>query len=123
VREREQYQWLAAPLLYGQWNDAARTQAAAQPAQFAQPATDGFYASFEPDSTLPARLAELTVPVLLVVGEYDIWPTCTAVCELATLLQNAELAVLPRAGHFLWVDDPATFVATVERFLLRWDDR
>jgi pimeloyl-ACP methyl ester carboxylesterase len=119
ARERERYQWLAAPLLYGRWNEAAQAQAAAQPAQFAQPATDGFYAGFEPDAALPARLAELTVPMLLVAGEYDIWPTSTAVRELATLLYNAELAVLSRAGHFLWVDDPATFVAIVERFLAR----
>lgn len=116
-QELQRYRWLSAPLLYGQWNAAAQTQAAAEPAQFAQPATDGFYAGFEPDPTLPKRLAALTAPVLLVVGEYDIWPTCTAVRELAALLDNADLAVLPGAGHFPWVDDPATFAAAVEAFL------
>ena len=55
--------------------------------------------------------------MLLVVGEYDIWPTCTAVRELANLLHSAELAVLPRAGHFPWVDDPDTFATTVHGFL------
>jgi pimeloyl-ACP methyl ester carboxylesterase len=59
------------------------------------------------------------VPTLLMNGEYDIWPTCTAVRELATLLNNADLAVLPRTGHFPWVDDPATFAASVEAFLAR----
>jgi pimeloyl-ACP methyl ester carboxylesterase len=116
-QELERYRWLSAPLLYGQWNAAARAQAAAEPAQFAQPAADGFYAGFDADPALPKRLAALTVPVLLMVGEYDIWPTCTAVRELAALLNNADLAVLPRAGHFPWVDDPATFAATVEGFL------
>ena len=33
-RELERYRRLAAPLLYGQWNDAAQAQAAAEPAQF-----------------------------------------------------------------------------------------
>jgi pimeloyl-ACP methyl ester carboxylesterase len=118
-QELERYRWLAAPLLYGRWDAPARTQAAAEPAQFAQPATDGFYAGFEPDPALPGRLAALAVPVLLVAGEYDIWPTCTAVRELARLLGHADLAVLPRTGHFPWVDGPAPFVATVHEFLAR----
>ena len=115
--ELEEFHRLAAPLLYGRWNAAARRQAAAEPAQFAPAASEGFYAGFEQDPTLPKRLAALTVPVLLVVGEYDIWPTCTAVRELAHLLRDAELAVLPRAGHFPWVDDPDTFATTVHGFL------
>ena len=32
-------------------------------------------------------------------------------------LSNAELALLPRTGHFAWVDDPASFVANVRDFL------
>jgi pimeloyl-ACP methyl ester carboxylesterase len=116
-QELERYQWLSAPLLYGRWNAAAQAQAAAEPAQFAQQATKGFYANFDPDPALPKRLAALATPVLLVAGEYDIWPTCTAVRRLATLLGHADLALLPRAGHFPWVDDPASFVAVVREFL------
>lgn len=118
-RELERYRWLAAPLLYGRWDAAAQAQAAAEPAQFARPATDGFYAGFEPDPALPGRLAELAAPVLLVAGEYDIWPTCTAVRELAALFGNASLAQLPETGHFPWVDDPASFAAVVLEFLAR----
>jgi pimeloyl-ACP methyl ester carboxylesterase len=118
-QELERYRWLAAPLLYGKWDAAAQAQAAAEPAQFAQPATDGFYANFDPDPALPERLATLAAPLLLVAGEYDIWPTCAAVRALADLLVNAEVAVLPRAGHFLWVDDPASFAAIVREFLSR----
>lgn len=118
-QELARYRWLAAPLLYGQWTAAAQAQAAAEPAQFVKPATDGFYAGFEPDPTLPGRLAALSTPVLLVVGEYDIWPTCAAVRGLAALLGNAVLAVQPMGGHFPWVDDPSAFVASVERFLAR----
>ena len=117
--ELERLRWLAAPLLYGRWDEAARKQAAAEPAQFARAASEGFYAGFEQDLTFPEQLAALTVPILLVVGEYDIWPTCTAVAELAALLHNAELAVQPRAGHFPWVDDPDAFAETVDGFLTR----
>jgi pimeloyl-ACP methyl ester carboxylesterase len=41
-QELERYRWLSAPPLYGRWNAAAQAQAAAEPAQFAQPATEGF---------------------------------------------------------------------------------
>jgi pimeloyl-ACP methyl ester carboxylesterase len=68
---------------------------------------------------LPERFAALPTPVLLVAGEYDIWPTCTAVRELAAVLGHAELALLPGAGHFPWVDDAASFVAIVDEFLAR----
>lgn len=118
-RELERYRWLAAPLLYGRWDAAALAQAAAEPAQFARPATDGFYAGFEPDPALPTRLAALAAPVLLVAGEYDIWPTCAAVRELAALFSNADVARLRGAGHFPWVDDAASFAATVQEFLAR----
>jgi len=118
-QELQQYRWLAAPLLYRRWDAAAQAQAAAEPAQFAQPATDGFYAGFEPDPALPERLAVLAAPVLLVAGEYDIWPTGAAVRGLAALLGHADLALLPRTGHFPWVDDPASFAAIVDEFLAR----
>jgi len=117
-QELEHFRWLAAPLLYGRWNALARAQAAAEPAQFAQAATDGFYAGFEPDPALPGRLGALLAPVLLVAGEYDIWPTAAAVRALADLC-NAELALLPEVGHFPWVDDPAAFAALVNSFLSR----
>jgi pimeloyl-ACP methyl ester carboxylesterase len=118
-QELQRLRWLAAPLLYGRWDAAARKQAEAEPAQFAQAASEGFYAGFTEDPSLPEQLAALEVPVLLMAGEYDIWPTCAAVRELATLLRTAEVAVLPRAGHFPWVDDPGAFAATVEGFLTR----
>jgi pimeloyl-ACP methyl ester carboxylesterase len=118
-QELERYLWLAAPLLYGRWNAAAQAQAAAEPAQFARPARDGFYAGFDPDPALPERLAALAAPVLLVAGEYDIWPTCAAVRELAALFGNADLALLPGTGHFPWVDNPASFAPVVLEFLAR----
>jgi pimeloyl-ACP methyl ester carboxylesterase len=117
AEELQRYRWQAAPLLYGQWNAAALAHAAAEPGQFAQPATEGFYAGFEPDPRLPGRLRALSTPTLLIGGEYDIWPTPTALQVLASLFNDAELVVLSSVGRFPWVDDPATFTASVERFL------
>jgi pimeloyl-ACP methyl ester carboxylesterase len=116
-QELARYRMLAAPLLYGRWNSAAQAQAAAEPGQFTQAATDGFYAGFIADPALPGRLADLAVPVLLVVGEHDIWPTAAAVEALAVLLGNAEMAVMPGVGHFPWVDDAAAFADIVDGFL------
>ena len=116
-QDLERYRWLAAPLLYGQWDAASQAQAAAEPAQFAAPATEGFYEGFEPDPELPERLAALVAPVLLVEGEYDIWPTSASMRELVALLGNASLEVLPGVGHFPWVDDHVSFVAVVRDFL------
>lgn len=117
--ELEQYRWQAAPLLYGRWSPAAQAQAAAEPAQFAQAATDGFYEEFQLDPALPARLAEFAAPTLLLVGEYDIWPTAAAVRRFAALFGNTEMVTQPESGHFPWVDDPAAFVASVEAFLAK----
>jgi pimeloyl-ACP methyl ester carboxylesterase len=116
-QDLEHYRWLAAPLLYGRWDAASQAQAAAEPAQFAPPATEGFYEGFEPDPELPGRLAGLVRPVLLVAGEYDIWPTAASMRELVALFGNARLEVLPRVGHFPWVDDRASFVRVVRDFL------
>lgn len=115
--ELARYVQLSAPLLYGQWNDAAQAQATAQPGQFSHAATEGFYATFEPDPTLPQRLATLPVPVLVVAGEYDIWPTTAAVHKLVTLIHNADLTVMPETGHFPWIDNPTTFAAITNKFL------
>lgn len=116
-QDLERLRLLSAPLLYGSWNDAARAQATAEPAQFARAATDGFYAGFTPDPALPERLAALAVPTLLVVGEHDIWPTRHAMRQVAALLTASRLTVQPGAGHFPWVDDPRAFAASVEEFL------
>jgi pimeloyl-ACP methyl ester carboxylesterase len=117
--ELERYRYLAAPLLYREWTAAAQAQTAAEPGQFARPATEGFYAGFEPDPALPGKLTALTIPVLLVAGEYDIWPTPDSVRALAALLGRCELALLAQTGHFPWVDDGAALAALVEGFLAR----
>jgi pimeloyl-ACP methyl ester carboxylesterase len=47
------------------------------------------------------------------------WPTSTSVRALAALFGQAELSLLPRIGHFPWVDDPVLFASTVHEFLTR----
>lgn len=62
------------------------------------------------------RLAELGMPVLLIVGERD-----TRYRHLAEQMQrqlpDARLSVVPNAGHTVHLDQPAAFAGAVERFL------
>jgi pimeloyl-ACP methyl ester carboxylesterase len=70
-----------------------------------------------PDSF--ATLQGVTVPALVVVGQED---TLTPVAEsekLAQTMPNAELVVLPRAGHLSSVEQPEAFNAALAAFLSR----
>lgn len=113
---------LAAPLQYARWTPTTKAHAAAEPAQFSAPATDGFYAGYTPDPTLPARLTALTAPILLIAGALDLWPTAAALRAFTTLLTTARpaaatLTVLPAAAHFPWLDTPTPFTTTINQFL------
>jgi len=59
----------------------------------------------------------LKARVLLVAGEYDVAlpPKCAA--GYADLFRQHELTVQLGAGHYPWLDDPKSFVATVTSFL------
>jgi proline iminopeptidase len=68
------------------------------------------------DPTLPARVATLNVPTLLLHGSADPRPVW-ALSLLAELLPDVRLAVLPEAGHFPWLDTPDLFYNALRRFL------
>lgn len=102
------------PFTYGRWDDAARAHDAATVEH--EQAADIFRTGFDPAGTR-AALAELTAPALVLAGEVDIAGPPDVLAELATLLPNATCVVQPGAGHFPWLDDPGSFVATVAAFL------
>ena len=52
------------------------------------------------------RLAELAMPVLLVAGGYDRAYSDTAHRMAGEIGANAEVAILPRAGHALHLEQP-----------------
>ena len=56
-------------------------------------------------------------PTMVVAGEYDVNTPPEAAAELAAILPRAELAVLPRAAHYPWRDDPEAFAALASRFI------
>jgi proline iminopeptidase len=61
-------------------------------------------------------LRALRSPTLVIHGELDVMPVSVA-HELAALLPNAEIAVLPGSGHMPFWEAPATFFARCESFL------
>ncbi|MFD7454263.1 alpha/beta fold hydrolase [Kitasatospora sp. NPDC059827] len=116
--EAARHRFAFEPLMYGRWDAAARTHAAADPAQRSLPVSEHYYADYTPDpEALRRRLATLTCPVLLLAGEVDLWPTAAA-----SLFPDVTLTVQPGAGHYPWLDDPAALTATVAAFVTRADE-
>jgi 2-succinyl-6-hydroxy-2,4-cyclohexadiene-1-carboxylate synthase len=66
-----------------------------------------------------ARLSELAVPVLAVAGEKDDAFRARAEAMAAAIGPNAEVAVVPGAGHAAHSEAPEAFLAIVHRFLAR----
>jgi pimeloyl-ACP methyl ester carboxylesterase len=57
------------------------------------------------------------VPVLVVGAERDGATGLASVDAVAGCFPAASTAVVPGAGHFPWVDEPAAFRAVVDPFL------
>ena len=63
-------------------------------------------------------LADLTMPVLLVVGEHD--PKFRAIAtEMANVIPDATVEAVSGAGHVVHLEQPAAFVAIVGTWLAR----
>jgi 3-oxoadipate enol-lactonase len=64
-----------------------------------------------------ARLGEIAVPVLVLVGEDEIEPIAAACDALVEGLPNARKVVIPKAGHMAHFEQPDAAAAEIERFL------
>ncbi|WP_318212749.1 alpha/beta hydrolase [Streptomyces sp. SJL17-1] len=109
---------IVAPFAYGRWDAAAQEHAAREAEQMNWEAAPAYHGegAYTPEATRRAITA-LTAPVLVLAGEYDAGPTPAKAAEAAALFPDAELVVLPGAGHFPWVDDAEAFVRTLAAFL------
>jgi proline iminopeptidase len=108
---------LGSAVFYGCWDDAARVHAASDRLQRNFEATEWFNdGAFDAERTSLA-LADVHVPVRILVGELDTWPNERGAAKLAALFPDATVTVVPGAGHFPWVDDPAAYAFAVTRAL------
>lgn len=105
------------PFFYGRWDERTQAHAATADRQSNRRAEAGFSAGAE-EVQLP-DLSVVSAPVLVVGGERDALTGVEAVRLVAASFPASEQAVLPRAGHFPWVDEPEAFRAAVEGFLTR----
>jgi len=71
--------------------------------------------ALEPPAT--TRLAEIHVPTLLIVGEYDIPDKHELVAQLAIEIPQARQVVIPGAAHVINMEQPAEFNRIVLDFL------
>jgi proline iminopeptidase len=103
------------PFLYGRWDEAALAHDASDAPNPAVAAVYFAEADFDPEATR-ARLAQVTAPVLFLVGEWDNNPTPDLAARAAALFPAGEVVVQPGAGHFPWIDDPAWFTSAVSGY-------
>jgi len=67
-----------------------------------------------------AELAGVTVPALVIVGEQDT-PFVKVSRRMAETLPDADLALIPDAGHSPQFENPGAWLAALEGFLARVD--
>lgn len=63
------------------------------------------------------RLAEITVPTLVIVGEQDVDPGVAASVSLAAHIPNAQFVALPNTGHLSALEQPDAFGAALLGFV------
>lgn len=64
-----------------------------------------------------ARLGEIRVPTLVLVGASDMRAVRAQAAEVAKGVQNGRLVIVPSAGHFMYVEQPADFAARIIAFI------
>jgi proline iminopeptidase len=109
------------PFFYGRWDERTQAHAAGADTQSSKRAELGFAAGVE-DVDVPALLDGLQAvdaPVLVLGGERDALTGVASVHAVARSFPAATTAVLERAGHFPWVDEPDAFRGAVGEFLRR----
>ena len=66
---------------------------------------------------MPQEFAGLTVPTLLVAGEYDKIIPAEMGRQAAAMNDKVEFALIPNTAHFPMLEDPATYLQRVHKFL------
>jgi pimeloyl-ACP methyl ester carboxylesterase len=65
------------------------------------------------------QLATITKPTLVMTGEYDRTCTPRAAREMAAGIPNAELLIVPNAGHMTPVEQPEIVLPGIRDFFKR----
>jgi proline iminopeptidase len=66
---------------------------------------------------MPQEFAKLTVPTLLIAGEYDKIIPAEMGRQAAAMSDKVEFVLIPNTAHFPMLEDPATYLQRVREFL------
>jgi proline iminopeptidase len=69
------------------------------------------------DFDYTSKLGKVSKPTLVIVGEHDATTTPRAASVLASGIPNAQLEIVPGAGHMSYVEATDDYIARVRRFL------
>jgi pimeloyl-ACP methyl ester carboxylesterase len=119
-RSEQQMLWRAIrPLMYGRWDERTQAHSATADTQSSKRAELGYDAAgTQVDiADIVKGLQDVTAPVLVLAGDRDAMTGVAAARAVAACFPNAQTVVLPRAGHFPWVDEPLAFAEAVRGFL------
>ena len=107
------------PSFYGRWDERTQAHAATADRQSSKRAELGFGAGLDgvDAAGMLDALRGLDAPVLVLGGERDALTGVASVELVAGSFPRAQTVVLPRAGHFPWVDEPDAFRTAVADFL------
>lgn len=67
---------------------------------------------------MPGEFAKLSVPVLLISGEYDQIIPAQMGKQAAQLCDRIEYTIIPNTGHFPMLEDPETYLTRIKAFLI-----
>lgn len=73
--------------------------------------------SKQASEVMPQEFAKITVPTLLVAGEYDQIIPAKMGRQAAALNEQVEYALIPKTAHFPMLEDPVTYLQQVQEFL------
>lgn len=76
-----------------------------------------FMTQLAPNYDVTARLPEIKVPVLCLVGAYDWVCPPRASRAIAKGVANGRIVIFEKSGHFTFSEEPARFRAVVEDFI------
>jgi len=117
-RLRNELERLTRPFWYGRWDERAQAHAASGDRQMSLRANAGYLPGpgYDVDAVRES-LRSIRAEVLVVVGQRDALTGVTVAERFTDVIPRAEVAVVPGAGHFPWVDEPDAFARAVAEFL------
>jgi len=106
---------------FANWDDRAQGYLESVMSTLYEPAGDWFEEHEYALADVRPDLVRIRAQALVVTGDAD-WAVGPARARaMADAIADAQVAVIPDAGHFSWIENPAAYAATVGAFLERTD--